>query len=311
MVSLKFLCSILEKLGYIDFRRSESLLKRVFCIFQNSLIICYPSLLFLSTVTRSQRYAPELLQMITEVIMMLTLTFATIYLGLQHRKLGFLIHYMETKFSKANPEILAACDHKARLVFNVTLFLGVCVGLGSFVEVMLPMSEAELEIHRRVYRTKHPERRLLYKIKVPFIDESESWAFGIIFGIESYLFVMFCFMFAIAATFVPIVLIHLRGQFDILCSFVLKIGGDHRDNLGRRIRYTSIERNEFALEENYSLENLQKNSNDVGAMGRLRVRKVAEKVLEEAKYQKTYIRQIVVFHQMLIKFQEEVSANIS
>ncbi|KAL1454432.1 hypothetical protein WDU94_010690 [Cyamophila willieti] len=51
---------------------------------------------------------------------------------------------------------------------------------------MAPMSKDELEIRRNVYRTKHPERRLIYNTRIPFIDESESWAFELIYVYQLY-----------------------------------------------------------------------------------------------------------------------------
>ncbi|KAL1461521.1 hypothetical protein WDU94_013408 [Cyamophila willieti] len=51
------------------------------------------------------------------------------------------------------------------------------------------MTEVEVKIRTDVYRTAHPERRLPYSFRIPFIDETKSWSYEILYGIE--LFIMF------------------------------------------------------------------------------------------------------------------------
>ncbi|KAL1458461.1 hypothetical protein WDU94_008613 [Cyamophila willieti] len=46
-----------------------------------------------------------------------------------------------------------------------------------FERNLISISEQEIENLRFLYRTKHPERQLLFSVWIPFLDESESWYF--------------------------------------------------------------------------------------------------------------------------------------
>lgn len=118
---------------------------------------------------------------------------------------------------------------------------------GSILETMLSVSETELEIRHSVYRTKHPERRLPYNVRVPFIDETETWWFEILYATSVYITFFYWTWSTLVLCLIPIIVIHVRGQYDILCKYVAMIGCEHRDSEGYRIYYTSIEDNQYLL----------------------------------------------------------------
>ncbi|KAL1459666.1 hypothetical protein WDU94_011623 [Cyamophila willieti] len=59
------------------------------------------------------------------------------------------------------------------------------------LESLIPIVKDELDIRRYVYRIRYPERRLPYNTRIPFIDESESWAYEIIYVFQLYVLVYF------------------------------------------------------------------------------------------------------------------------
>ncbi|KAL1453582.1 hypothetical protein WDU94_009913 [Cyamophila willieti] len=87
--------------------------------------------------------------------------------------------------------------------------------LGSVLESIIPISSSELEIRRNVYRTKHPERRHPYNTRIPFIDESESWAYETIYVFQFYLLIYFT---RVISPFMS-VLVVVNIEFIVLCFY--------------------------------------------------------------------------------------------
>ncbi|KAL1451956.1 hypothetical protein WDU94_006281 [Cyamophila willieti] len=89
--------------------------------------------------------------------------------------------------------------------------------LSSVGATIIPLSSDEVDIRRYVYRTKHPERRHPSTIRVPFIDESESWYYEII-----YFFELYCLTyFTVLITNMIVVYIFANNVFIALCLYQL------------------------------------------------------------------------------------------
>lgn len=197
-------------------------------------------------------------------------------------------HMMETWFSKVDIEIKKRCELKSKMLF-VSIFCLIHGALvGALLQAMIPLSDEELAIRRRSYPTKqHPERRHPAGYGFPFIDESESWAFEIIF----FLWVHNASMLACITTsnfcVIPIAFIHIKGQYEILVKFIENLGKQQFTNeAGREIFYTNIVTNEFCFVP----------VNDKQG------RKFDKKTLElRQKYiEQQYFKQIVQFHQKML-----------
>ncbi|KAI5752863.1 hypothetical protein M8J77_021237 [Diaphorina citri] len=150
----------------------------------------------------------------------------------------------------------------------------------------------DLEIQRLVYRTKHPERRQQYNIRIPFIDETESWAYEIIYLFETYLNVMFICLYSVYVTLFPVIITHFCAQYEILCKYLVMLGEEHRDSDGNVIFYSNIERNEFSIKMYKSLK-----------QNRTALKK---ELVKQEDYEINYLRQIINFHQKLLGFQDEL-----
>ncbi|KAL1453770.1 hypothetical protein WDU94_010083, partial [Cyamophila willieti] len=59
------------------------------------------------------------------------------------------------------------------------------------LEAIVPISNTELDIRRTVYRTAHPERRLPFNIRIPFLDESVSWVYQLLFACQLYVLMIY------------------------------------------------------------------------------------------------------------------------
>lgn len=294
MVSLSFLCTLLEKLGYIRLHPVEemSIARRIFMFVQTSCIAFYICVHFFSTITRSTRYLPEFFQMILEDVMMITVFLAILYFQAKSERINYFIKYIDNDFNKSDKDIIDRSNFLASLIFYMILFAVACAGLGSIFESLLPMSEMDLEIQRLVYRTKHPERRQQYNIRIPFIDETESWAYEIIYLFETYLNVMFICLYSVYVTLFPVIITHFCAQYEILCKYLVMLGEEHRDSDGNVIFYSNIERNEFSIKMYKSLK-----------QNRTALKK---ELVKQEDYEINYLRQIINFHQKLLGFQDKV-----
>ncbi|KAL1453140.1 hypothetical protein WDU94_007310 [Cyamophila willieti] len=95
--------------------------------------------------------------------------------------------------------------------------------IGSVLESIIPISKSELDIRRNVYRTKHPEHRLPYNLRIPFIDETESWAYEIVYVYQLYIIIYFTevispFMFALVISNI---------EYIVLCLYQMVASSDN------------------------------------------------------------------------------------
>lgn len=237
----------------------------------------------LSTCTRSIRYVPEFFQRLVE-----DLAFNLFYIDclmylFNYDKLQALVKFLETSFSMANKQVMQNCHYKAKVTIIVFILVGAFSMYGPFVETYFQISDKELEILRYVYQRKYPERRLQTNFWIPFIDDSESWYYEAIFIFQFYLFFMLVALASCSTCLIQLLVIYIEGQYSILSEYIEKIGTVHRDSRGNVIFYRDIIKNKiiYVNRKNY--------------------------VRYKHEYEKDYCRQIVQFHQMLIRFQQQVN----
>ncbi|KAL1454075.1 hypothetical protein WDU94_010362 [Cyamophila willieti] len=108
--------------------------------------------------------------------------------------------------------------------------------VGNVLESIIPISKSELDIRRNIYRTKHPERRLPYNMRVPFIDETESWAYEII-----YLYQCVCHFFQAIRTITPVssALVLANFVFIVLCVYQM-VASSTNMSLLRYLKFVGV-----------------------------------------------------------------------
>lgn len=302
MVSVRYLCTSLERFGLINFHRFarhdwKNSLQSVYVFCQSTLFLFHILCHLFSTLTRATRYLPEFFQTFLEDCVIFFLAYAVYFLRSRHHQITYLSDFMETAFSKADPRIIQKCYRQGKLTCLGFLIVVALAIAGSFLETFLPMSSSELRIRRSVYsETKHPERRLPFNLRVPFVDETESWAYEIIYAIDIYIMINFIFWVSLSVSVVPIMILHIRGQYEILSKYVALIGKEHRDGHGYRIFYNNIEADDYMV----------KMYSGVGRRRRGRFRDVCLALRRQITYERHYLRQIIEFHQKLLNFQDEV-----
>lgn len=247
-----------------------------------------------STFTRSTRYLPEFCQMLLEDVIAITVFGFLLYIQANGEGLHSLKHFETHSFSQAIPKVVKKYQTKATIAFSCVFCVVAGAIAGGFLEALLPIASSELVIRQHVYRTSHPERRHPYNLRLPFLDESKSWAYEIIFIWIFYVNTAFILGSTMFISILPVSITLLQGQYIILAHYVEKIGKKHTDEVGNRILYTNIEKNKFSSEE-FVMKTKYKN------------REVMFKWKELNSYERRYLKQILRFHQKLIKFQEKVS----
>lgn len=293
MIGVRYFRKTLEAFAMIDYKKSEPAWKHKSQIIHvylfNTLTGIFAFAHLLSTVTRSIRYIPELCQVLFEDALILTNFFIRLLFRQQREQLKFLIDYMENSFSTADKGIIRKCHQKQYITYVIIfsiLFTGI---LSDFLEVLLPISEEEHEIRQKVYRTEHPERRLPFNVKFPFIDETADSNYVPLYAVEVLIALNFIITSAVCNTVVLTIVIHLCGQYKILASYVEKIGTQHRNSHGNLIFYTNIRNNEYIT--------LVQNKNMTSKAG---------VKFSSMLYEKDYLGQIIKFHQEIVEFKKKV-----
>uniref|UniRef100_A0A8D9DYM4 Odorant receptor n=1 Tax=Cacopsylla melanoneura TaxID=428564 RepID=A0A8D9DYM4_9HEMI len=298
--SLTHVFKICELCGIVNFYQfkseSRNRLQSLYVAFIDYLTAFYVACQSFNVYTRAIRYHPEFVQTFCEHVTSCFCLFVVFYLQKVPRRIYSVCKFMDT-FSQADRLVFQKCNRQAKHTLFTYVTLAFTAILGSFFESLAPITNNELAIRRNVYRTKYPERRLIFNTRIPFIDESESWAHEIIYVIQLYFLTYFIACASTTTSLIPVLAIHTRGQYEILCKYICLIGQDHRDHFGCRIFYSNIEKNEYIIEGE-----LPKIPGPKPSQWRLWKAKLRRQKIYEANY----LRQVIRFHHKLLAFQDEV-----
>uniref|UniRef100_A0A8D8QP63 Odorant receptor n=1 Tax=Cacopsylla melanoneura TaxID=428564 RepID=A0A8D8QP63_9HEMI len=252
-----------------------------------------------NTITRSVRYLPELLQAIVEDLYIGVLTYMSNYFRIHYGQLDSLMIILERMNRYSDAKVSQTCQKQSKLVLILLAIPVSIIGTNTALEALLPLSPDNLNIQRTVYNTTHPERRLPLHVRIPFVDETESWTYEILFLIQTYLLFLLFSMYNTVFSILPIILFYIQGQYKILSNYIEKVGQDHRDSHGDSIEYTNIETNHFHRVEKGKSKNVKLDFRNVVKMS----------VESKKQYEKTYIKQIVQYQQKLIMMHDKVRNN--
>lgn len=301
MVSATYLCTLIETFGMLNLRVQSANPRRYkaqkrFLLVQTGFGLTWQSVQMYSTLSRASRYLPEFIQTLLENGIGWLILYAMFFLNLQSKQLSDLNKFTETVFMKGDLEVIRKCHRQSNqmcLVFFILMSLAVLAGVG---ETLIPLSDSELAIRRDVYRTAHPERRLPYNMRIPFVDESESYWYEVLFALEAYILISLVIVgSSLMVSVIPVMIIHLRGQYEILAKYIAKIGQEHRDSSGYRIYYLDIERNDYVIKL-YS-----------PIVRGNRFRHFTQRIVKQRAYERRYVGQIIGFHRKLRAFEDDVS----
>lgn len=294
MVSFKTIFTLFERFGVVNTHRYHlpwpETVQNLYVNFASTFFLFHILCHLFSTLTRATRYLPEFFQTILEDCIIIFLLFAVLYFRWNYRTANEIADIVEN-FSEADSKIVEKCHRLSTryfVMFMSALFIAIC---GSFAESLLPITESELGIRARIYRTAHPERRLPYPLRLPFIDETVTPNYEILYFLDIFIMVYFTIWAGLIVTVAPIVSIWVRGQYEILGEFVAKIGHPHRDADGNEILYVNIEKN---IKMNACL---LRNGEILEQRKRRNLR---------WEYERDFVGQVLRFHMKLDNFKEKV-----
>ncbi|KAL1461596.1 hypothetical protein WDU94_013476 [Cyamophila willieti] len=291
---------MLEKFGVINLHRYEhpwqDRLQQVYVFCQTIMFLIHFAYHFFNTFTRATRYLPEFFQTFLEDCIMFFDVYFVYLVRTFKAQMTHIVNFIEKDFSQADSEIISKCYRQSKLIYLSFMGVIVLAFSGAFLESMLPLTKAELKIRTEIYRTAHPERRLPFPLRVPYVDETESWSYEILYGIDIYIIFFFSFWVGLCVSLIPVITIHLRGQYEILAKYIHQIGLKHRNSEGDKIFYTNIQNDEYYIKTYKSL----------GFARKKKFLSVAQKLREQQVYERNYMGQIVRFHLKLLAFQEKV-----
>lgn len=199
----------------------------------------------LSSLSRSIHYVPHFIEFFAEDIYFVSLMMQTLLLKSKYKQLAELAILMEDSFQQRGNRIAQKFQQRAKNILRIVFSLLACLEISFVLEVLFPRDKEDRELWGKVYKTKHPERKLPVNIWIPTIDESESGIYQWIFIYEVYVLSVVIVLICVSFTLMPILILYLKGQHVILCEYIEKIGARHYDVEGQEIHFTNIETNEY------------------------------------------------------------------
>lgn len=304
--SIKFICYVNEFFGVVDpipdVGHKVSTRRRVFNYVSYYLLLIFKCLHLLNTLGRSIRYLSEFYEALAEDLVLL---FGFIGIWFFHcHKLQFesLKKTMETSFSKADVKLNKLCDRKAFYVFIFMRVSSSLVAAFKLLEKWFPLTEDELQKQEMIYHTKHPNRRLIMNLWIPFVDLTDSVIYPVAFVLHVYPILFLGTIFGSYLSILPMILTHIEGQYIILTTYMKKIGRKHKDMLENPVFYTDIESDRYVFAPK-PIVNLQVDK-------RTQILIKRQEMKDKLRYERLYIRQLVKFHQKIYNFQMEVSIDM-
>uniref|UniRef100_A0A8D9EE66 Odorant receptor n=1 Tax=Cacopsylla melanoneura TaxID=428564 RepID=A0A8D9EE66_9HEMI len=309
---VQFIVELVAKVGLVDFhpkpntrRDWKAVFWQFIGYFQHFLVGIYIFFHFLSSTGRSIRYMPEFFQVFYEDCINL---FGLIFLQIAYHfyaDIKSVANFMETSLSNADKKVTEMYQKKAKLVLCVLVMSVGGALAATLFEKLLPLSEHDLDMLRFIYRTKHPERRLFVNVWIPFIDETESGYFEVIYALELVSFVLLHLTVITIGGLLPVSIAHIEGQYTILSTYVEKIGRIHRDVRGNTVYYTNIENNEYVTKQ------LTKPAVRLRLPSKkIQIQNHQRELHKELLYERLYFRQVVMFHQKLNTLQSKVIVSL-
>ncbi|KAI5728316.1 hypothetical protein M8J77_014630 [Diaphorina citri] len=297
--SARFLYTTFQYLGVFPLQNPKpdwrSGLHRVYMWFQASLCAGLVVTHFLNTVLRAVHYWPEFLQRLLEDVILDAIFLIMVGYRMKMDEFNKILKFTEDSFSPAYPHILLQTRRKVQLKFCMFGVLVGCVFVGFLLELWAPLDEAELAMRRRLYQTARPERRLVFDIWIPGVDETESWTYEILIILQLYCGFIAYLTSVIAIMVIPTLVIYSQGQQRILCKHIQLLGTPHYDSDGNRIFYSNFEKNDYVIVL-YAMERMRLTRRGWSQVYRKK----------QTEYERQYFRQIVRFHQKLLDFQEQI-----
>lgn len=294
MVNTRFICNILENLGFIDLHENETKVRwkahvHAAFMFVNTFVICFTAVYHLFiTFTRATRYAPEFFECLFEDAFICTASFVVLYMRTNHKQVLDIVQFMEKEFSIADGKIIRKNNYQCKVLFIVIAFLNLGAVVTNVLESLLPLSEKEVEIKKRLFGKQNPQRRLAYHIQYLMVDESQPTTFPVCFVLSLYQIFVFACILVLISNCIPITLLHLKAQYVILTKYVENIGKRHTDSNGAEIFYIDIVKREIRYVDMRSMR------------GKWHLH------LARRIYERDYLKQIVRHHQKLVLFQGKV-----
>lgn len=307
--SIRYFLDILRVFGLIlKPNQKESFLRRAFFYFQIMLIFVGFLLHLCNTIGRAHRNIQEFFSLLLEDCIWLILFMGLHMFNQHYEDIVTLSNFMETSFSHANRDIIRRCQKQATWIFYSFAIAIFGAQILSVIEKVISISEAEIAMRKYVYGTHYPSRRPFLPWWLPSVDETQDGLFQVQNVIALYLIVILTMIACLYFSFIPTILTHLSGQYDILSGYIQMIGHEHTDPAGIPIYYTDIETNQYI----YDIPMCSPTSEGPSGMGCENISQIPRQIQyanwnqNQTLYEKAYLRQVIKFHQKLCSFQSKV-----
>lgn len=286
--SIKFILNCLKIIGFInlnDFKHTwQNQLMKVYCFLFHCFYMTMLSAHLIGIITRSFQYLPEFYDRLLDNVTMSWIYIECWTFRVNMKSFENLMDYMTNNFSAADESLSLESHKSAIFFFRFLVVFGLLALVTVVVETQSSLSSAETVRLGEIYKRSRPERRLPTIYWIPFVDDSESPAYEILFVTIVYIVFNILMMGLVCTSVIPMIVKYQIGQYDILCKYLEMLGHTHLSPEGDRIYYTNIETNSYVR-------------SDVAVQ-------LEEQVVDYDRY---FCRQLILFHHKLIDFQTRVS----
>lgn len=306
---------ILEIGGLVNFNRFKdarrNLLQEYYVRCQHGVTALFIAVHALSTIFRSKRYYPELYQSLFEDLGMILVFTETQVIRKNYQRLAELIQLMDTSFSSDDEEEMEACRQKVGVILSILFFVMGPTIACAWMETFIPLTQEEKDIRRYVYGVKYPEKRLPTNLWFPGVDESEVGYYELIFIWDVYMGFVMTLLFCCSSAVIPIIVVHIEGQYAILCKRIARFGVTHIQDEALEDKVSKAKKGNGLFFRPPRPFNFIKMIGDIEKMykdgpGLIQV-KPRREMKQNSREKEKGLRGIIGYHNRILIFQEKVS----
>ncbi|KAL1452498.1 hypothetical protein WDU94_006725 [Cyamophila willieti] len=200
-----------------------------------SVLIETSFLLLISIFFKSIQDPKEFILRIIEVLVMVVFTYEIFQTKVHiHEVLG-MIRYMEEHFLTIPANVKKKYQREQWITIIVLAISLVSLFILLIHETFVPFPQADLDLIRKLYNKKHPERTLPIIFWMPVVDSSEPIPYKIFYVFITIVLILCLTSVAYCMLNITLFLTPLQGQFEVLAECLEQLGGYPRDPLGTYI----------------------------------------------------------------------------
>nr|QPZ88933.1 odorant receptor 20 [Diaphorina citri] len=278
---------------------NKTKLQNLYSSFQHftMLVILLPN--FLHVTLRSSRSLTYFLQDMVELILCAPLYWGLLYVANICTRLETFLDLMDQPLSSMDINIFQKCKRRGKLYSQFFFCLFICGVIVNIFEAFIPLSQEETETLRHLYRSKYPAKRHPIPVYFVLFDETEGWQYVAIFILEVYYFYLLACIGTSLLSIMPLTALQIKGYYEILCQKIMMLGDLEIEESLQEVKNIDPKDNDPTVSTKQTLNATEKKH-------QIHLLRMTKEINE-----KRHCTKIIKFHQMLLRFQDELTTLFS